>query len=397
MAATQNVPVPYVQPIINSNATVTVNGNSYPVNFQNTAQITPPWMTFFQAIFKNLQSLDTAITPDNGDNSITLVPIASPTNEVWNTALTANRTISFTTSQNLYNGATFTIIRTAAATGAFNLTVAAGSGNVILPPGYTSTVTYNGSSWIATAATPLNPNQLANGTYISSNGIYTGTITCSQLLAGNLAANIGYLGTVYANQINASDLSAISANLGTVTAGSIYSGFFSTGLSSNNTLPFITLSNATGLLDAYSANGDLFLEIGVKPQGFPLNGYNGYLSMIDSGNNKIADLGTFSSLPYRFGIQTDGNIYCQNGFISPSGYTISNYKANGALSGASWFLYTDLSNNSAFAASNVTNNFIFYKSDQSTVIANIGAGGTQLNIGGTLYTLSVVAGIVHAT
>src|SRR5690554_6111684 len=92
--------------------------------------------------------------------------------------------------------------------------------------------------WVATpkteegqTATPYAINPYGQLTYITPNGIYTGTITASQIVLASggslpdrltkINANGVYTGEIEADQITANTLSAISADLGTVTAGTI--------------------------------------------------------------------------------------------------------------------------------------------------------------------------------
>ena len=69
-----------------------------------------------------LQEMREAITPDNGDASVTLTYNSNTPVQGWNTALTANRTATLSTS-NAKEGAPFTIIRRSGATGNFSLAV----------------------------------------------------------------------------------------------------------------------------------------------------------------------------------------------------------------------------------------------------------------------------------
>lgn len=71
-----------------------------------------------------LQELVDAITPDNGDASAILTWGASTPVQRWNTALTANRTATLSTS-NAKEGAHFVVVRGSGATGNFTLAVGA--------------------------------------------------------------------------------------------------------------------------------------------------------------------------------------------------------------------------------------------------------------------------------
>ena len=332
MSATIPTPAPFVHPILANDG---------------TGRVSAPWKMFFDSIFTNLSVLDAAIPPDNGDTSQTLIPMVYPSQEVWNTPLTANRTVSFTTSQNLYNGATFTIIRTAAATGAYTLTINA-SVSVVLTPGFSCTVTYNGSQWLPTIAAPLSPSQLANGTYISSGGIYTGNITAGQISTGIFNANVVYAGQVVASQVvtgtlnsnitYAGNLSALSANLGVVYSGAIYASLFSTGANANSTSQRVVLDNVSSVLNAYDNNN--YNNIQLNPGATlitaitPANGTSSAL-FAETGVNATAIAASIYSgstsyealtVGYSGGPTSSMMLYC-NGLISSH----AGYSANGAV------------------------------------------------------------------
>lgn len=94
-----------------------------------------------------LSELVDAITVDNGDASATLTWGSSTPVQRWNTALTANRTVTLSTS-NAKEGAHFTVIRGAGATG--NFTLAVGSLVTLRAPGEWCQVRYDAgtSAWI---------------------------------------------------------------------------------------------------------------------------------------------------------------------------------------------------------------------------------------------------------
>ena len=77
--------------------------------------------TTVEAVF---QELGNGIVPDNGDASKTLTYNTSSTVQCWNTPLTANRTVTLSTSD-AKEGSNFTIVRRSGCTGNFNLTVGA--------------------------------------------------------------------------------------------------------------------------------------------------------------------------------------------------------------------------------------------------------------------------------
>jgi hypothetical protein len=88
-----------------------------------------------------------------GDSDATLNPLGSLGTNQWQSPLTANRTVTLSTT-NVFSGCKFRIVRTAAATGAFNLNV--GSGPLkALAAGQWCDVEYTGSSWQVVAAGSL--------------------------------------------------------------------------------------------------------------------------------------------------------------------------------------------------------------------------------------------------
>jgi hypothetical protein len=88
------------------------------------------------------------VSADYG-NADAILYVGDPITSIWNTALTGNRSAGLDTT-GAYNGAKFRIVRTAAATGAFNLNVGTGPLKA-LAAGQWCDVEYNGSSWILSA------------------------------------------------------------------------------------------------------------------------------------------------------------------------------------------------------------------------------------------------------
>jgi len=108
------------------------------------------------SIVINYRSLVASVRPitTNGNVGVTLTPRSSTPTQIWNTPLTVDRTITLDTSVGkVINGDRFRIVRTAAATGAFNLIV--GSGLKNLSAGQWCEVDYDGSSWSVTASGTL--------------------------------------------------------------------------------------------------------------------------------------------------------------------------------------------------------------------------------------------------
>lgn len=88
------------------------------------------------------------VSADKGNAPATLAVTSEPTS-VWNTPLTADRAVTLSTTS-AFNGAKLRIVRTAAATGAFNLNVGTGPLKA-LAVGTWCDVEYNGTAWALTA------------------------------------------------------------------------------------------------------------------------------------------------------------------------------------------------------------------------------------------------------
>lgn len=99
-------------------------------------------------IWLPLQSTST----DFGNAGATLTVGSSKNINVWNTAISADRAVALSTT-NVSDGDTFRIIRTANATGAFNLNVGTGPLKAMGTAGSFCDVTYNGNTaaWMLTA------------------------------------------------------------------------------------------------------------------------------------------------------------------------------------------------------------------------------------------------------
>jgi hypothetical protein len=93
------------------------------------------------------------VSADKGDAAATLTAGSSEQISVWSTPLTADRAVTLSTA-GAYNGASFRVVRTAAATGAFNLNVGTGPLKA-LAAGQWCDVHYNGSAWVLTASGSL--------------------------------------------------------------------------------------------------------------------------------------------------------------------------------------------------------------------------------------------------
>jgi len=97
------------------------------------------------------------ISADRGNNSVYgIIPGISNPIQYFNTAITADLDCQFGTV-GLYTGAGFRVIRTAAATGAFVIKIAASGGSPIksLSAGQWADFTYTGTAWICSASGSL--------------------------------------------------------------------------------------------------------------------------------------------------------------------------------------------------------------------------------------------------
>lgn len=90
-----------------------------------------------------------SVGADNGNAAATLTVGTSATTQPWNTPLTVDRAVTLSTT-GAVNGSKFRIVRTAAATGAFNLNVGTGPLKALVA-GTWCDVEYNGSAWMLTA------------------------------------------------------------------------------------------------------------------------------------------------------------------------------------------------------------------------------------------------------
>jgi len=99
--------------------------------------------------WRELSALPLGVTADAGDAAKTLQARLNEETQVWNAPLTVDRAVTLSAT-GAYAGAKFHIVRTAAATGAFNLNVGTGPLKA-LTAGQWCDVTYNGSAWALTA------------------------------------------------------------------------------------------------------------------------------------------------------------------------------------------------------------------------------------------------------
>lgn len=90
------------------------------------------------------------VSADNGDAAAALTVAAFKATQVWATPITADRAVTLSTT-GAVSGDKFRIVRTAAATGAFNLNVGTGPLKAMGTAGSFSDVEYNGTAWVLTA------------------------------------------------------------------------------------------------------------------------------------------------------------------------------------------------------------------------------------------------------
>lgn len=97
---------------------------------------------------------DLRVSADVGNAAKTLTVLSDETTQRWNTALTADRAVTLSTT-GAYRGAKWRIVREASATGAFNLNVGTGPLKALGSAGTWCEVEYDGSAWRLTASGSL--------------------------------------------------------------------------------------------------------------------------------------------------------------------------------------------------------------------------------------------------
>lgn len=105
------------------------------------------WINWFQRIYKTLYFITSSVSSDRGNASITIQTGKDARTQRFNTAITADRTVTLS-AVNSWNGARFRIVRQASATGAFNIDVG-GLKNLTAASQWID-VEYTGSAWIET-------------------------------------------------------------------------------------------------------------------------------------------------------------------------------------------------------------------------------------------------------
>ena len=93
---------------------------------------------------------DGNVSANRGDADVTLVWQQDASTQRFNTALTALRTVTLSTT-NARTGAKFRVVRQASATGAFNLNVGSGPLKALTAASQWCEVEYDGSAWVLTA------------------------------------------------------------------------------------------------------------------------------------------------------------------------------------------------------------------------------------------------------
>jgi hypothetical protein len=138
------------------NTTVQHNAN---ISLLNAGNLRLRRLAFYEFVadsttfVRQIAPFPLGVTADVGNAAKSLQSRVAEETQIWNTPLTADRTVTLSTT-GAFAGATFRIVRTAAATGAFNLNI--GSGPLkALTPGQWCDVTYDGSVWVVTAAGSL--------------------------------------------------------------------------------------------------------------------------------------------------------------------------------------------------------------------------------------------------
>ena len=91
-----------------------------------------------------------SVSADKGDAAATLTVGVSEATSIWATAITADRAVALSTT-GARNGDRLRIVRTASATGAFDLNVGTGPLKAMDTAGSFCDVEYNGSAWVLTA------------------------------------------------------------------------------------------------------------------------------------------------------------------------------------------------------------------------------------------------------
>lgn len=115
------------------------------------------WLSNLRVVGNGLiNAVSPTVSSDKGDAGATLTVGLSDTTQVWNTPLTADRAAALSTTDAV-SGSKFRIVRTANATGAFNLNVGTGPLKALSIPGSSADVEFDGTSWILTNYSVFEP------------------------------------------------------------------------------------------------------------------------------------------------------------------------------------------------------------------------------------------------
>ncbi len=132
-----------------SNINIEATLGQFPADRALNFLVAPGDSAVFSAISPGFWTLNT-VGSDVGDAAATLTRGLSETTQVWDTAISADRAVALSTTD-AKSGDKFRIVRTASATGGFNLNVGTGPLKAMGTAGSYSDVEYNGSAWILTA------------------------------------------------------------------------------------------------------------------------------------------------------------------------------------------------------------------------------------------------------
>lgn len=229
--------------------------------------------------------------------------------------------------------------------------------------------------------------------------IVAGTITATEIQTGTITAVQIQAGSITADRLTISTLSAISANLGTITAGTITGATIRTSASN----PRIELDSSG--LQSYNGAGTLVASIDTSfigtikatifdsiSGGTVIADGGGSGVLIGSGGNLVS-LNTSTSVMFlsvgsgtpRLTLTSTGGssgTAIFSGGLIPSADSMS--LTNSLTVGNGQGIVNAAGTDSLALASG---NPQIYAS--STLVFNIATSGTQINIGGTFYTLSV--------
>lgn len=226
--------------------------------------------------------------------------------------------------------------------------------------------------------------------------------------ANSISANLIQANTITAGKLNVSQLSAISADIGNITAGTITGNTIRNTSSANNRIQFDSTS-----FTVTDGSGSEFFQI--KPGTIGVTVYvpsleqhpniggalilttrqnisdSDYLQLQATGTSGTTKLAAIRLNPGAAGV---GNItfYTANAqrmFLDDTGLSLSSISVK-VTSGQG----IATSAGTGLACDN-TNGFLGYHS--TTEVLKVNTTATKIYIAGTYYTLSVIAGVVHAT